>query len=212
MAPAKPSASSLASKNVGASLSSPGSLLWAHQLRREHSALLTRIDDLTRAVSSVSTTQLNKIAAQAIRAEKTSSEIESAHAKLIQGLDRACEHGKALEGQIARVAGRLDISEEGILGLQRDVRTIQERHNGGSGARLAAVERRIQEGQEERELEVQELKAQVRDLQNRLPDVIKDGVIGVRDSMEMLREQMNQTGTAGQFLKLFNNVKILTGC
>ena len=197
MAPGKPSASSVVSKNVATTLSSPVSLLWAHQLRREHSALLTRIEDLTSAVSGVSTTQLNKIAAHATRSEKKSSEIESEHAKLKKELDRAGDCRKALEENIARVSGRLDVSEESIRVLREDVRTIEGRLSRDSIDRLTTVERRIQEDQEQRKQEVQELKAKVKDLQNRLPDLVKGGIIGVRDSMEEFSEQINHTGLAG---------------
>ena len=62
------------------------------------------------------------------------------------------------------------------------------------GDRLALAERKLQQSQEEREREVRELKTQVKDLGDQLPDVVKEDVIGLGDGMEKAKERMNQLG------------------
>jgi hypothetical protein len=82
----------------------PVSLLWAHQLGHEHSALFARIESFASAVGNVSVVQLNKIPTQATRAENKSSEIESAQSELKKELDKAREHEKAFEDEAGRVS------------------------------------------------------------------------------------------------------------
>jgi chromosome segregation ATPase len=203
MAPAKPPPSNVGAKNIATSLSSPVSLLWAHQLRREHSALLARIEDLASAVSNVSLEQLKKIAAQATRVETKMSTIESKQVKLKKELDRAGDREGHLENDVSMVSDRLDISEESILALRKDVHTIEEQLKKDL---VVIVERKLQQDNEEQERQVQELKAQIRDIQSRLPEIVSESVVGVRDSMEEIREQMNPIGLSAP---LFNSSMML---
>jgi hypothetical protein len=111
MAPTKPPTSSGAAKIIPPSLSSPASLLWAHQVRHEHSVLFARIEGFASVIGNVSVVQLNKIAAQATRAENKSSKIESEQSKLKKELDKAHEHEKIFEDEVGRVSGRLEALE-----------------------------------------------------------------------------------------------------
>lgn len=194
MAPAKPPASYVVAKSLATSLSSPVSLLWAHQLRREHSVLLGRIEDLASAFGNVSEAKLSQAMAYATGAQKKSAKIESELASIKKTLHQAGEQEKSLVDEIVGVCARLDVSEEGILALQKSVRTVEEGLQKSLIDRLATVEQNLQHHQEEREQQVQELKAHVGDLQTRLPDIVRGGVIGVRDSMEETVEHINQTG------------------
>jgi predicted nucleic acid-binding Zn-ribbon protein len=143
--------------------------------------------------------QLNKIAAQATRAKNKSGEIESEQSKLKKELDKAREHEKAFEDEVGRVSRRLEVLEQSTLALHKDFRTMEVQLNKDLGDRLALAERKLQQGQEEREREVRELKTQVEDLRDQLPDIVKD-VIGLRDSMEEAKEQMNQLGLTALFV------------
>jgi predicted nucleic acid-binding Zn-ribbon protein len=202
MAPGKPPTSSSVGKSNANSLSSPVSLLWAHQLRREHSALLGRVEGLARAISNISSAQLNKIAAQVAKAERKSSNVESEQAKLKKELDRACERERRIEEGLTRLSDRLEVSAESIPALHENVRTIKDRVEKDLINRLAFVEHKLQKDAEERERQVRELKAEVRDIQSRSTDIVKEGVIGVRDSMEEVGEQMNQIGSATPLVNL----------
>jgi predicted nucleic acid-binding Zn-ribbon protein len=193
IAPVKPGPSSLVGKNIATS-SSPVLLLWAHQLRREHSALLARVEGLATAVGNASSARLDEIAALVTKAGTKSSNIESEHAKLKRELDRAGENEKRLSDELTRISERVDFSEETTSALLSNFHTVEERLSKCMIDKLATVERKVQEGQKEQERQVQELKTQVRDIQNRLPDIVEEGVIGVRDSMEEIRQQMNRVG------------------
>ena len=194
MAPIKPGQPSLVAKNIALSLSSPVSLLWAHQLRREHSMLLARVESLATAVDHASSAQLNEIAALVRKAETISCNIESEHMRLKRTIDRAGENEKRLSDEVAGMSKRVDVLEENMRSLQKDFHTLEEQLSQRLTDRLATMERRVQQGQKEHERQVQELKIRCRDIQARLPDIVKEGVIGVRDSKDKIREQMNQTG------------------
>jgi hypothetical protein len=113
VAPTKPPVSSAADGIIAPSLSLPVSSLWAHQLRREYSALLARIKDHASALGNVSAVQLDKIAAQATRAENKSSELNQSNRNLRKSLqDKARERGKALEEELRRASRRLEVSEQ----------------------------------------------------------------------------------------------------
>src|SRR5271163_271235 len=58
MAPARTAKNRSAADAI---ISSPASLLWAHQLRREHSVLLTRIEDLVAIVNNISPAQISTL-------------------------------------------------------------------------------------------------------------------------------------------------------
>lgn len=122
--------------------------------------------------------QLNKIAAQATRAESKSSEIESEQSKLKKELDRAREHEKAFEDEVGRVSRRPEALEQSTLALHKDFRTIEAQLKKDLGDRLALAERKLRQSQEEREREVREPKTQVKDLGDQPPDIVKKDVIG----------------------------------
>jgi chromosome segregation ATPase len=194
MAPVKPGPSSHVAKDIATSLSSPVSLLWAHQLRREHSALLARVEGLAAAVGHAPSAQLNEIAALVTKAEAKSRNIESEYTRLKKELHRVQENEKGLSNELARISERFDDSGETISALRKDFHTLEERLSKRLIDKLATVERKVQQGQKEQDRQVRELKTQFRDIQTRLPDTVKEGVIGVRDSMEEIRQQMNQIG------------------
>jgi hypothetical protein len=194
MAPVKPGPPSHVAKNIAPSLSSPVSLLWAHQLRREHNTLLARVEGLATAVDHASSAQLNEIAALVTKAETIWCNIESEHMRLKRTTDRVGENEKRLSDEVAGISARVDVSEENMRSLQKDFHTLEEQLSKRLVDQLATMERRVQQGQKEHERQVQELKTQCRDIQARLPDIVKEGVIGVRDSKDETREQMNQIG------------------
>jgi chromosome segregation ATPase len=193
MAAVKSGPPSPVAKNVALSLSSPVSLLWAHQLRREHGALLARVEGLATAVDHASA-QLNEIAALMTKAETKLCNIESEHVRLKRAIERAGENAKRLSDEVAGISERVDVSEEKMRSLQTDFHTLEKLLSKGIIDQLATIERRVQEGQKEHERQVQELKTRCRDIQARLPDTVKDGVIGVWDSTDEIREQTNQIG------------------
>lgn len=179
-------------------MSSPVSLLWAHQLRREHSALLVRFEDLANAVSNVSNAKLEKIAAQTMRVDKKSSEIKSEQVKFKEELNRIGERDKGLDEEVATLRDRLEVSEKSTLALQKDVRTREEKFK-DLFDRIVMVERQIHIDQEVRDQQVHNLQAEICDLQERLPDIVNEGVIGVKDSMEEIRAQTNPKGLPDPF-------------
>src|SRR5271156_6598658 len=61
MAPARIAKTAKNTSAADAVISSPVSLLWAHQLRREHSVLLTRIEDLVTIVNNISPAQISTL-------------------------------------------------------------------------------------------------------------------------------------------------------
>ena len=209
MAPAKPPPSSIFAKNLATSMSSPVSLLWAHQLRREHNALLVRLEELGNAVGNVPTAKLDKIAAQTMRADKKSSEIESAQVKFKEELDRIEERDNSLGEEVATLRDRLEVSEKSTLALQKDVRTREEIFKKNLFDRIAMVERELHLDQEEQDQQIQYLQAEIGDLQKRLPDIVNESVVGVKDSIEESKAQMNQKGLVDPFFDKVNNSKIL---
>ena len=199
MAPAKPPPSSISAKNLATSMSSPVSLLWAHQLRREHSALSVRLEDLANAVSNVSTAKLDKIAAQTMRADKKSSEVKSEQMKFKQELDRMGERDKGLHEEVATIRDRIEVSERSTLALPKNVQTQQEMFKKDIFDKIIMVERDLHLDQEERDQQVYHLQAEIRDLQKRLPDIVNEGIIGVKDSMEEIRAERNRKGLPDPF-------------
>ena len=199
MAPAKPPASSITANSLATSLSSPVSLLWAHQLRREHSALLARVEDLASTVNNVITAQLSKTAAQVTKADKKSSEVASEQVKCKKELERLGEREQGLGNEVTRLASRLEVLEQSTLALQKDVGKREEKAKKDLIERSAILEGELQRDREVREQHLQNLQTKIGNLQNRLPDKVKEGVISVRDSMEDFREKTNQTGPAGPF-------------
>ncbi len=182
MAPAKSTSSTLAAK-ISSSLSSPVSLLWAHQLRREHSALLARIEGLTSSVNDVSA-RLDSVSAQASNAEnkavqlgsevaslkkdleKKTDQLESEHGKLKKELERSNSRQEALEKETSSVVDKVGSTKELMESLHREIK---------------AFEQRLQA-------------AKIKELKTGLPDIVNKGVSGVKDSMDELREQMKQIG------------------
>jgi hypothetical protein len=80
------------------------------------------------------------------------------------------------------------------LALYEDFGTMKAQLKKDLGNRLALAERKLQQDQEEREREVRELKTQVQDLRDQLPDIVKGDATGLGDSREEAKEQMNQLG------------------
>jgi uncharacterized protein (DUF3084 family) len=79
-------------------------------------------------------------------AENKSSEIESEQSKLRKELDKACGREKVFEDEVWRASKRLEISEQIILALHKDFRTMEARPKKDLGNMLALAERKLQQG------------------------------------------------------------------
>lgn len=207
MAPAKLAASSSVAPNAVASLSSPVSLLWAYQLRREHDALLARIDELATAVGDISPAQLKTVAAQAARAETISSNVKSEQAKLKGELDQASERSRGLSESMSKVYARLDISEESLGALRQDVRIVEEQLKDDLMDELATVQQKLQQDLQEQERQVREMKTQLLDMRNRVPHIVKDGFGATRDTVQEMGPQGNRAGASGSVF----NISLISG-
>ena len=212
MAPPKSAASAIAAENIASSLSSPVSLLWAHQLRREHSVLLAHIEELTNSVNDVSTARLDTLSAHAEKAEnraaqlesgidhlkkefeKKTSQLESKHAKLKMDLEQSNRQQQKLEEKVDNVVGRLQTSEQQTQSLQKESKALEKRLSKESSITLSKQEEHYTK-QSEQELKIQQLTAKVKELECRLPDTVNEGVLEVKDSMEEMREQIKLMGT-----------------
>ena len=132
MPPSKPSVlspSKFSTTTSSSSLDSPISLLWAHQLRREHGLLLSRIDHLTTLINSshISPAQAKKIVTQAEKAEARFGTAEAGVAKLLKENDiLKKELRESLQG-LEVIEEAQSVVELRVLGCEDEVRETMEK-------------------------------------------------------------------------------------
>lgn len=196
MAPVKSKASSAAAKDFSSSFSTPVSLLWAHQLRREHSALLTRIEELTSTVSDVSTVHLDRVSAQSIKAGKKTSRVESELLHVKKDLEQVSQGQHKLDESLHVVSGMLETLETRTQSLQKEVQSIEKPLRDTILASLAKSEKTFSDDRAVQDHKMQDLTAKVDELESRRPAIVNESVVEVRDSIEEMREQMKQIGVS----------------
>ncbi|ERF69019.1 hypothetical protein EPUS_06706 [Endocarpon pusillum Z07020] len=176
---------------------SPISLLWAHQLRREHAAIVAQLDELKRLYPPSAASELDKLVARTERAEAAYAEIrkelvalKGAQQETVRGLEglegrreEEMEGGKereerfrveieGLKGLLMRQGGQLSALVDAVRKVQR---RVEERRDG-------VVEQKLLRNEEE----ISELRRLVQALEQRVGDavtVVRDSV-GCRDSDE----------------------------
>ena len=174
---------------------SPISLLWAHQLRREHAAIVAQLDELKRLHPS-SASELTKLVARTEKAEaahteirKELDELKGAHQETVRDLEglkrrrveeeEVVEEGKGkdreerfrveIEGLrqlLTRQGGQLSVLVDGVRMVQRQV---EEERDG------VVVEQKLLRNEDE----ISELRGLVQALEQR----VGDAVTVVRDSV-----------------------------
>jgi phage host-nuclease inhibitor protein Gam len=192
MAPARTAKNTSAADAV---ISSPVSLLWAHQLRREHSVLLTRIEDLVAIVNNISPTQISTL----------QSRVQFTESQMKEHNEHQEEKHKNIDEQISKLREdlntRAQVAKEDGAEVKAQLQTL--------GENLAAVEKRQQEDCNERHTDLkQELEWQTKKFQDsvealiarvaafeaRPQDGLQETVNVVKDSMEIMKEHMKALG------------------
>lgn len=189
MAPLGLTADSNSNTNNG----TPISLLWAHQLRREHAAIVAQLDELKHLHPPSLASKLNKLVARTERAEAAHAEIRK---ELVQLKGTQQETVKGLEGGKER--------EERFRAEIEGLRQLLTRQGGQLSAlvdEVRKVQRRVEEGRDEKveqkllrnEEEILELKGLVQALERR----VGDAVTVVRDSVGRRTSDSGGEMTAG---------------
>ncbi len=188
---------------------SPISLLWAHQLRREHAAIVAQLEDLKELYPS-SASEFKNLVAQAEKAEAGCSEMRE---EVVGLKDAFREMGRDLE-VLKRREGegreREDEREERVRVQIEELRGLLSRQGGEFSALVDEVRMVLRQAGEERgrmveqrllraEDEVFELRSRIQVLEQK----VRDGVTVVKDSVG--RRRLNGEMTAGSLLTLFVN-------
>ncbi|KAF7508342.1 hypothetical protein GJ744_009333 [Endocarpon pusillum] len=187
----------------------PISLLWAHQLRREHAAILAQLDELKRLQPPSWASELDKLVARTERAEAACAEIrqelvelKGAQQETVRGLEGlkgrreeevVVEEGgkereerfrveiEGLKALLRRQRGQLSALGDEVRKVQRRVEEEEKKRNGDG-----VVEQQQQQQQQKllrNEEEILELRRLVQALEQRLEQRGGDAVTVVRDSV-----------------------------
>jgi len=192
------------------SLNSPVSLLWAHQLRREHATIVAQIEELKALHPSASEykrllTRSEKAEATCNKLRKEVAELGTAHEKTVKVIERLTKDLQVKENaHRANVAAR----EEKEEGLQLEVKALSEALTRQQGE-LCSIADGVQnvqnqvekrnEATEQRLLQGENGMAELRRLIEALDQKIGDAVTVIKDSVECTKPD-------GQFL--FDKVAI----
>lgn len=192
------------------SLNSPVSLLWAHQLRREHATIVAQIEELKALHPSASEykrllTRSEKAEATCNKLRKEVAELGTAHEKTVKVIERLTKDLQVKENaHRANVAAR----EEKEEGLQLEVKALSEALTRQQGE-LCSIADGVQnvqnqvekrnEATEQRLLQGENGMAELRRLIEALDQKIRDAVTVIKDSVECTKPD-------GQFL--FDKVAI----
>jgi hypothetical protein len=166
------------------SLNSPISLLWAHQLRREHTSIVAQLEELKALHPSAA--ELRILVARSEKAEasngklrKELTELKNAHLKTVNVLEGV---KKALRGQ-KEARAEDGVGREGLKGNVERLSGLLSRLDG----ELKSFRREAEEGDEaieqrllKREDEIDELRGLIQALDQR----IGDAVTVIRDSVD----------------------------
>ena len=186
MAPRSVLADALAAKAQTTPLTSPVSLLWAHQLRRENAALLERINELANSVGSVSVTQVNGIAAQVKKAEEKSNKAAIEVEKLRKAAQVDRKKVETVEANTHSTLAKMDASAPDMEKLQDRLKDVEDRLENTVSLQLEKVQVKLN-GQD---FKVTQLHERVRDLEERLLQSRKERETIVQDSVEQMSKQM----------------------
>ena len=201
---------------VSNDLNSPVCLLWAHQLRREHTTIVAQLEELKSIHPSAS--ELKKLVTRTEKAEaatnkfrKDLTDLKTAYqknVKVVAGLEKEFRaHEKACAVGVSAREKNEESSRQEIEGL-RDVLTRQGAELAGTADQLSNVRDRAEEENAamrqklvQREDEVVELRQLIQMLQRRIEGV----VTVVKDSVEGFN-------TTGSFFLLKPCIQLLTIC
>jgi chromosome segregation ATPase len=195
-------------------LDSPVSLLWAHQLRREHATIVAQIEELKALHPSA--LEHKRLVTRSEKAEATCNTLRQEVAELRTGHEKTVkvieELTKDLQVKENTHRGNDAAREEKEEGLQLEVKTLSDaltRHQG----ELCSIADEVQnlqnqveernEATEQRLLQRENGMAELRRLIQVLDQKIEDAVTVIKDSIECTKPD-------GQFL--FDSVAVSDSC
>ena len=190
MAPVKPAVPSFA-RDLD-SLESPVSLLWAHQLRREHSLLLTRLDELAKAVGNVSVSQLDEIAAKAALATEAANNVKAEQTRTNRALELAKVQSKQIEKKISKLSEETVTSDKSLQRLRDEFGAVEDRAREAVQGKLSQLQQEITQRDVTKTTKIDQLAAQVDFLETKLSELVED-VTRVPDSVEGIRNQKQRS-------------------
>jgi chromosome segregation ATPase len=183
---------------VSNDLNSPVSLLWAHQLRREHATIVAQLEELKALHPSASelkklVTRTEKTEAATNKLRKDFTDLRAAHQKNLKNISGIAEdvraHQKAHAGDVA-VREKIEQSFQHELEAFREALTLQEGEVASAADELENVRRLAEDGKAameqkllRKEDEIVELRSRIQALEQR----IEDEITVVRDSVECPR-------------------------
>lgn len=182
--------------SVSNDLNSPVSLLWAHQLRREHAVIVAQLEGLKELHPSAS--ELKRLVARTEKAEastnsirKELSELKTAHQKTAKVIE-ALEKGLQVKDK-ARASADLAALEKHEESIRLEIKTCCERltrHEGvlaSTADELQKVRCQAEEGNaamEQKLLRKEDETAELRRSIQVLEQKIDDAVTVIKDSVE----------------------------
>jgi hypothetical protein len=176
-------------------LNSPVSLLWAHQLRKEHNTIVAQIEELKALHPSES--EFRRLLARSEKAEaafnklrKEVTELRTAHqnnVNVIEGLTKDLQVKE--KGHEVNVAAREEKEESLRLEIKAmsEALTRQKGELGSIAAEVQNVQNQAEEGNEaveQRLLQREDEMVELRSLIQALDQKISDAVTVVKDSVE----------------------------
>ncbi|OJD14811.1 hypothetical protein AJ78_04867 [Emergomyces pasteurianus Ep9510] len=148
---------------------SPASLLWAHQLRREHNTLVSRLDALDEALASYS------------------AEVVSSRDELRAELDKRV---KKVESVVGGVRGEFEGFKGGIDGVKEEIRALKEWRGGIEEWKSEDREKREKdEGERKRDKEERETKSG--EIERQFKEVL-EGFRALKELVEDMRREREE--------------------
>ena len=186
MVPRSVLADAAAAKAQTTPLTSPVSLLWAHQLRRENAALLERINELSNSVNNVSVTQINRIAAQAKKAEEKSNKAAVEVEKLRKAAQVDRKKIETVESDTYSVLAKMDASAPDVQNLQDRMKDVEKRLDNTVLSQLEKVGHALEVKLNGQDYKVTQLHDRVRDLEDRLLQFGNERATVIQDSVQQM--------------------------
>ncbi len=176
-------------------LNSPVSLLWAHQLRREHASIVTQLEEVKELHPSASelkkvVTRTEKTEAAGSKIRKEFTELKYAYQKTVKRVEGLEKESKATEkARAADVVARGKHEEDFRLEIERLGESMKRQEGGlaSTGEEVRKTRCQAVEGDaamEQRLLRKDDEIAELRSLIRALEQKLDDAVIVVKDSVQ----------------------------
>lgn len=181
--------------NTASSLNTPISLLWAHQLRREHNALVSRIEELATTANTTANAvlplQLKKISAQADKADARAASVEVANSKLRREVEELRAQVEQREEELGNLQAVLEKWKEKVKGCEKNVLDLKGKLaalDEDTKKRLAEVTQHTDDGFCDNDNKITQLVKWVTEL-GKTAEEVSNAVSLVKDDLEKQKQR-----------------------